>query len=168
MKNVARSVLLVEDHGELAETVGAYLEGSGYIVDYAADGLTAMHLGVTNSYDAIVLDIMLPGVDGLTVCQRLRNDAAVSTPIIMLTARDQLDDKLKGFESGADDYLIKPFDMQELEARLEAVIRRSLNLEKEYAIADLTMNMDTMEVRRGLSAYGRYIGSVRLFTNSHT
>ena len=69
----------------------------------------------------------------------------------MLTARDQLDDKLKGFESGADDYLIKPFDMQELEARLEAVIRRSLNLEKEYAIADLTMNMDTMEVRRGES-----------------
>ena len=151
MKNVARSVLLVEDHGKLAETVGAYLEGSGYIVDYAADGLTAMHLGVTNSYDAIVLDIMLPGVDGLTVCQRLRNDAAVSTPIIMLTARGQLDDKLKGFESGADDYLIKPFDMQELEARLEAVIRRSLNLEKEYAIADLTMNMDTMEVRRGES-----------------
>ena len=67
-----------------------------------------MHLGVTNTYDAIVLDIMLPGVDGLTVCQRLRDDAAVTTPIIMLTARDQLDDKLKGFESGADDYLIKP------------------------------------------------------------
>ena len=112
--------------------MGAYLEASGYIVDYATDGLTAMHLGVTNIYEAIVLDVMLPGVDGLTVCKRLRDDANVTTPIIMLTARDQLTDKLKGFESGADDYLIKPFDMPELEARLEAVIRRSQHLEKEY------------------------------------
>ena len=120
MKTPNKSILLVEDHQELAETVGAYLEASGYIVDYASDGLTAMHLGVTNIYEAIVLDVMLPGVDGLTVCQRLRNDANVTTPIIMLTARDQLSDKLQGFESGADDYLIKPFDMPELEARLEA------------------------------------------------
>ena len=75
---------------------------------------------------------MLPGVDGLTVCQRLRDDAALTTPIIMLTARDQLTDKLKGFESGADDYLVKPFDMPELEARLDAVIRRSQHLEKSF------------------------------------
>jgi DNA-binding response OmpR family regulator len=91
---------------------------------------------------------MLPGVDGLTVCQRLRDDANVTTPIIMLTARDQLSDKLKGFESGADDYLIKPFDMPELEARLEAVIRRSQHLEKEYHVSGLTLNLDTMEVVR--------------------
>ena len=86
MKKTNRSVLLVEDHKELAETVGEYLEASDYIVDYAADGLTALHLGATNTYDAIILDIMLPGVDGLTVCQRLRDDAALTTPIIMLTA----------------------------------------------------------------------------------
>ena len=109
MKTPSKTVLVVEDHKELAETVGAYLEASSYIVDYAADGLTAMHLGVTNTYDAIVLDVMLPGADGLTVCKRLREDANVTTPIIMLTARDQLNDKLKGFASGADDYLIKPF-----------------------------------------------------------
>ena len=148
MKKTNRSVLLVEDHKELAETVGEYLEASDYIVDYAADGLTALHLGATNTYDAIILDIMLPGVDGLTVCQRLRDDAALTTPIIMLTARDQLTDKLKGFESGADDYLVKPFDMPELEARLDAVIRRSQHLEREFSIADLKLNLDTMEVTR--------------------
>ena len=86
MKTPNKSILLVEDHQELAETVGAYLEASGYIVDYASDGLTAMHLGV-NIYEAIVLNVMLPGVDGLTVCQRLRDDANVTTPIIMLTLR---------------------------------------------------------------------------------
>ena len=99
-----QSVLLVEDHQELAETVGTYLEACGYVVDYAADGLTAAHLAVTESYSVIVLDIQLPGMDGLEVCRRLREDAHLSTPVIMLTARDQLDDKLKGFDAGADDY----------------------------------------------------------------
>ncbi len=149
MKTPSKTVLVVEDHKELAETVGAYLEASSYIVDYAADGLTAMHLGVTNTYDAIVLDVMLPGADGLTVCKRLREDANVTTPIIMLTARDQLNDKLQGFASGADDYLIKPFDMAELKARLDAVIRRSQHLEKEFLVSDLKLNLDTMEVTRG-------------------
>ena len=149
MKTPSKTVLVVEDHKELAETVGAYLEASSYIVDYAADGLTAMHLGVTNTYDAIVLDVMLPGADGLTVCKRLREDANVTTPIIMLTARDQLNDKLKGFASGADDYLIKPFDMPELKARLDAVIRRSEHLEKEFIVSDLKLNLDTMDVTRG-------------------
>ena len=89
-KNSTRSVLLVEDHQELAETVGSYLEASDYIVDYAGDGLTAMHLGVTNTYDAIVLDIMLPGVDGLTVCQRLRDDAAVTLSLIHISEPTRL------------------------------------------------------------------------------
>ena len=111
-------ILLVEDHTELAETVGAFLESSGSTVDYAADGSIALHLAVTEIYDAIVLDIQLPGVDGLEVCRRLRNEAKLTTPIIMLTARDQLEDKLKGFDSGADDYLLKPFDLPELVARL--------------------------------------------------
>jgi DNA-binding response OmpR family regulator len=146
------SVLLVEDHPDLAETVGAYLESSGYIVDYAADGLTAMHLAVTETYDAIVLDIMLPGLDGLEVCRRLRADAQLTTPIIMLTARDQLDDKLKGFDVGADDYLVKPFDMPELEARVEAIIRRSKGLAKRYQIGELSLDAETFEVRRGDTA----------------
>lgn len=143
------TVLLVEDHAELAETVGAYLESSGYIVDYAADGLSAMHLAVTQPFDAIILDIMLPGLDGLEVCQRLRSDAQLSTPIIMLTARDQLDDKLKGFDVGADDYLVKPFAMPELEARIEALIRRGKGVAATMSVADLTMDTETTEVRRG-------------------
>ena len=121
-------VLLVEDHQELAETVGAFLEASDHIVDYAADGLVALHLAVTENFDVIVLDIMLPGVDGIEVCKRLRNDARLTTPIIMLTARDQLDDKLKGFDVGADDYLVKPFDMPELVARIDALVRRDKGL----------------------------------------
>jgi len=144
----SQSILLVEDHKELAQTVGDYLEAGGYIVDYAADGLTAMHLAVTESYDAIVLDIMLPGLDGMEVCRRIRQDAHVSTPVIMLTARDQLTDKLDGFGVGADDYLVKPFDLPELEARIEAVVRRARGLAVEYTIDDLILNAETMLVSR--------------------
>jgi DNA-binding response OmpR family regulator len=144
----ANTVLLVEDHRELAETVGAFLEASGYVVDYAADGLVALHLAVTESYDLIVLDVMLPGLDGIEVCRRLRGDAKLSTPIIMLTARDQLQDKLAGFDVGADDYLVKPFDMPELVARIEALIRRNKGIEAKYQIGELTMDVDTLEVTR--------------------
>ncbi len=145
-------VLLVEDHRELAETVGAYLAASEYIVDYAADGLTALHLAVTERYDVVVLDIMLPGIDGLEVCKRLRRDAQSQVPIIMLTARDQLPDKLEGFEAGADDYLVKPFDMSELVARIEAVVRRAKGVSSIYSVGDLTMDTETMEVVRGTVA----------------
>lgn len=149
MPNIARtSVLLVEDHQELAEAVGAYLEASQCIVDYAADGLTALHLAVTEHYDVIVLDIMLPGLDGIQVCDKLRKEANVTTPIIMLTARDQLQDKLTGFEVGADDYLVKPFDMPELEARIDAVCRRAKGVETTYTIGPLHMDTGTMEVTR--------------------
>jgi DNA-binding response OmpR family regulator len=144
-----RTVLLVEDHRELAETVAAWLEASGYAVDFAADGLTAMHLAVTESYSVIVLDVMLPGPDGLEVCRRLRRDAHITTPVIMLTARDQLSDKLAGFEVGADDYLVKPFDMPELEARIEAVLRRAEGLSTRLRVGDLTLDTDAMDVRRG-------------------
>ena len=149
MKKTNRSVLLVEDHKQLAETVGEYLEASVYIVHYAADGLTALHIGASITYDAIILDIMLPGVDGLTVCQRLRDDAALTTPIIMLTARDQLTDKLKGFESGADDYLVKPFDMPELEARLDAVVAR-LRAELRNRSVGRDRGQQRRKVRRAL------------------
>jgi len=142
------TILLVEDHPDLAETVGDYLEAKGYSVDFASDGLLAMHLAVTETFDAIVLDIMLPGLDGLEVCRRLRKDAQLTTPILMLTARDQLDDKLQGFDVGADDYLVKPFEMPELVARIDALIRRNRGLASSYAVGDLTMDLDTMEVYR--------------------
>lgn len=141
-------MLLVEDHRELAETVGAYLEACGHDVDYAADGLVALHLAVTESYDVMVLDVMLPGMDGFAVCRRLREDAKVTTPIIMLTARDELDDKLTGFGAGADDYLVKPFDMPELAARIEALARRAKGLAARYEIGELTLDADTLQVRR--------------------
>jgi DNA-binding response OmpR family regulator len=144
------AILLVEDHRALAESIGAYLEASGFVLDYAADGLSALNLAATHSYDAIVLDIGLPGVNGLEVCRALRRDARSSTPIIMLTARDQIDDKLSGFDAGADDYLVKPFAMPELEARLHAIIRRRQSdaFATKYVIGDLTLDVAAVEVTR--------------------
>ena len=141
-------MLLVEDHPELAGTVGDYLEAKGYLVDFAADGLMAMQLAGSARFDAIILDVMLPGLDGIQVCRRLRKENHLTTPILMLTARDQLDDKLAGFEVGADDYLVKPFDMPELVARLDALIRRGRGIESVYTVGGLTMNLETMEVHR--------------------
>ena len=143
-------VLLVEDHKNLALAVGTYLESSGFNMDYAYDGLSGLHLATTQRYEAIILDIMLPGIDGLEICGRLRTDLHLSTPILMLTARDQLQDKLNGFKQGADDYLLKPFDMPELEARIIALIRRERGEldESVYSIHDLSLNNRTMQVVR--------------------
>jgi len=149
-KIVNAKVLLVEDHKNLAKAVGAYLESSGFAMDYAYDGLCALHLATTQRYDAIILDVNLPGIDGMEICSRLRQDAHVSTPILMLTARDQLEDKLTGFRRGADDYLVKPFEMAELEARIIALIRRERGEldESIYSIADLSLDIRTMQVKR--------------------
>ena len=137
------AVLLVEDHRELAETVGTFLEAQNYIVDYAEDGLSAVHLATTEAYDAIVLDINLPGMDGLEVSRRLRKDARKPTPIIMLTARDQLTDKLAGFDAGADDYLVKPFELPELAVRIEALIRRERGTVSETSLRIADLELDT-------------------------
>ncbi len=142
------NVLLVEDHRELAETTGAYLEACGHVVDYAADGLVALHLAVTGAYDVMVLDLMLPGIDGLAVCRRLREEAKVDTPIIMLTARDQLDDKLSGFGAGADDYLVKPFAMPELAVRIDAMARRGRGQAGCFEIGGIVLDEGTWEVER--------------------
>lgn len=123
-KETSGLVLVVEDNRNISEMIGEYLEGRGFEVDYAQDGLDGYRLAAENSYDVVVLDLMLPRLDGIEVCRRLRNDARKSTPVLMLTARDTLDDKLTGLGFGADDYLTKPFAIQELEARLRALIRR--------------------------------------------
>ena len=143
-------ILLVEDHKNLALAVGTYLESSGFTMDYAYDGLSGLHLATTQRYEVIILDVMLPGIDGLEICRRLRQDLHLSTPILMLTARDQLQDKLSGFQQGADDYLVKPFDMPELEARMVALIRRERGEldEAVYSIHDLSLNTRTMQVVR--------------------
>jgi len=117
-------ILVVEDNRDIAANLGDYLEERGHTVDYAADGVTGLHLAVVNDFDAIVLDLNLPGMDGLEVCRKLRAEGRKQTPVLMLTARDSLDSKLSGFESGADDYLVKPFAVGELLARMRALGRR--------------------------------------------
>lgn len=143
-------VLVIEDNRNLSEMIGEYLESKGFEVDYAADGLDGYRLAAENSYDAIVLDLMLPRLDGLEVCRRLREDARKSTPILMLTARDTLDDKLTGLSVGADDYLTKPFSVLELEARLKVLIRRERRQvgSEILKVADLVLDSASLRVTR--------------------
>ncbi|QIK81113.1 response regulator transcription factor [Lysobacter sp. HDW10] len=142
-------ILVIEDNQDIAANLGDYLEDRGHTVDFAADGVTGLHLAVVNDFDAIVLDLNLPGMDGLDVCRKLRNDARKQTPILMLTARDTLDNKLEGFESGADDYLVKPFALQEVDVRLNALSRRGKGVQARVLnVSDLEYNLDTLEVRR--------------------
>jgi len=145
------SLLLIEDHQDIAEMVYAYLEHRGYSLDYAADGVTGLHLAVTNDYDVIILDLMLPGLDGIELCAKLRTEARKDTPVLMLTARDTLHDKVAGLDAGADDYLVKPFEIQELEARIRALLRRRRGqLAPEIMrVADLTLDTGTLRVERG-------------------
>lgn len=144
-------ILLVEDHRDIADSIGEFLSARGHDVDFAFDGVTGLHLAVTNDYDALVLDLGLPGMDGLTLMQRLRSDAGKATPLLVLTARDTLDDKLRGFHSGADDYLVKPFSMEELEARLIALHRRASgeSSARKFRVADLELDEQTFRVIRG-------------------
>jgi len=146
---VTVSVLVVEDNRDICENIAAYLAKHNYIVDFAYHGITALHMAQAGHFDVIVLDLKLPGVDGLRVCEQLRTEAKLSTPILMLTARDTLDDKLKGFAAGADDYLVKPFALQELHVRLQALYKRSHGrTDNLLAVADLTMNKATLQVHR--------------------
>src|SRR5579871_218132 len=144
------TLLLIEDSREIAESVGDYLEANGYSLDYAADGVSGLHLAVTNHYDAIVLDLRIPGIDGLDLCRKLRSEAKNATPVLMLTGRSTLDDKLIGLEAGADDYLVKPFEVRELEARLRALIRRDRRQvsSETLSVSDLVFDTATLRVTR--------------------
>jgi DNA-binding response OmpR family regulator len=143
-------LLLVEDNRDILANLADYLTLKGYVVDCAQDGLTGLHLAATQRYDLIVLDVMLPGVDGYALCERLRETERDQTPVIMLTARDALDDRLHGFRAGADDYLTKPFALSELAARIEAVLKRSrIGGRRQLLVGDLQYDLDTLEVRRG-------------------
>jgi len=142
-------ILVVEDNRDIAENIADYLEPRGYTLDFAADGRHGLQLALDHDFDVIVLDVMLPRMDGMTVCQKLRQ-AHRATPVLMLTARDQLDDKLAGFESGADDYLVKPFSVKELEARLHALMKRVHHFGDGgvLTVADLTFNQQTLQASR--------------------
>lgn len=144
------TILLVEDHRDLAETISMALESAGFIVDYAADGLQAVELATSQVFDCIVLDLMLPGLDGLSVCRKLRREHGIDTPLLMLTARDAIDDKLSGFEHGADDYLVKPFVIEELKARVIALVnrRRGDTASTRIQVGGLVLDTRTRQVTR--------------------
>ncbi|MCL4559627.1 MAG: response regulator transcription factor [Chloroflexi bacterium] len=142
-------ILLVEDNRRLNNSLRMSLVDDGYAVDSAYDGLEGEELAEATPYDAIILDIMLPKKDGLDVCRSLRQDR-INTPIIMLTARDTIDDRVEGLDSGADDYLVKPFAFNELRARLRALFRReAVDKIGVLSVGDLTVDPATHWVERG-------------------
>lgn len=147
-----RRILLVEDDRRIADFVGRGLRAEGYTVEVAPSGQEALGWRTKGLFQLMILDLGLPDMDGQEVCERLRSEG-VSIPILMLTARDTLQDKVTGLRAGADDYLTKPFAFEELLARVEALSRRGgRNIQqeiRELRVADLTMNCDTHEVRRG-------------------
>jgi two-component system OmpR family response regulator len=142
-------VLIVEDDLRMASLLRRGLTGEGLAADVAANGEDALWLAQAHPYDAIVLDVMLPGVDGFETCRRLRG-AGVWVPVLMLTARDAVEDRVAGLDSGADDYLVKPFAFAELLARLRALARRGEGERPAVlAVGDLRLDPATREVRRG-------------------
>jgi len=141
-------ILIVEDNKRLSDSLRMNLEDDGYAIDTAYDGLDGKEMALMGTYDVIILDIMLPEKDGLTVCRELRNKR-INTPILMLTARDALDDRVSGLDSGADDYLVKPFEVDELRARIRALLRReSTNKSGLLQVADLSLDPATHAVKR--------------------
>ncbi|HRZ39886.1 MAG TPA: response regulator transcription factor [Candidatus Omnitrophota bacterium] len=141
-------ILLVEDEIKIANFIERGLKEENYVVDVASDGEKAMFLAEINPYDLIILDIMLPGVDGITICRELRKKE-ISVPILMLTAKDRVRDKVLGLNSGADDYLAKPFDFEELSARIGALLRRNRdNKTGILKVADLELDQLRHKVKR--------------------
>ncbi len=151
---MATRVLVVDDDRSVAEMLRRNLAYEGYAVDVAADGPSALALARDRPPEAIVLDVMLPGFDGFEVLRRLR-EAGDATPVLMLTARDAVDDRVAGLQAGADDYLVKPFAFKELLARVEALLRRRRGDEREVLrFADLALDTGSRQAVRG----GRPIG----------
>ena len=143
-------LLLIEDNPDLVENLSEFFEGHNDTVDIAYNGLNGLSFALENNYDVIILDLMLPGMDGLEVCERLRKEGR-TTPVLMLTARDTLNNKLEGFNSGADDYLVKPFDLPELEVRIKALARRGSAkvVQTIHIVEDLQFDPSTLRITRG-------------------
>jgi DNA-binding response OmpR family regulator len=134
------TVLVVEDHPTIARQIVAFLEGLKWQTDHAATGALAIDLATREAYDVVLLDLNLPDIDGLDVCRAIKAGAPRNVPVLMLTARDAFEDKARGFHSGADDYLAKPFDLRELALRCEALARRGqLHVSQEMQVGLLTL-----------------------------
>lgn len=142
-------ILIVEDDKKIAAFIAKGLKEAGYAVDIAGDGLDGLHLGLSEPYDAAVVDIMLPGIDGLALIEKLR-EKKVNTPIIILSAKHTVDDRVKGLQKGGDDYLVKPFLFSELLARIQALIRRSSQSVEPTSlhVGDLTLDLLKREAVR--------------------
>lgn len=143
-------ILVVEDDEKIASFVSKGLKEAGFAVDVATDGVDGLHLGLTEPYDAAVVDIMLPGLDGLSLIERLR-EKNIRTPVIILSAKRSVDDRVKGLQTGGDDYLTKPFSFSELLARIQALIRRASQVSEPSTLSagELTIDLLTREARRG-------------------
>lgn len=139
------NILLVEDDLDLATTIVDYLDIEDIECDHASNGLIGLNLIKTNSYQMIILDINMPKMDGLTLCKLLREEG-IDTPVLFLTARDSLDNKLEGFSAGSDDYLVKPFAMKELVARVSVLAKRKSGEAKRLSLADLTVDLTQRSV----------------------
>jgi DNA-binding response OmpR family regulator len=143
-------ILLIEDDADIASNIGQFFEDSGHQLDFAYNGNHGLNLALNLPFDLIILDLMLPGKDGISVCKELRSNSNFVTPILMLTARDTIDDKVTGFKAGADDYLIKPFSLRELEVRIQALTRRGQGFSTPalIRIENLELNCDSLQVSR--------------------
>lgn len=142
-------ILIIEDDLAIAANLYDFLESRGHNADSAADGIEGYHLAASQRFDCILLDIGLPGMNGLALCRKLRQESRNDTPILMLTARDTLDDKLAGFDHGADDYLVKPFALKEVEARLIAMHKRHSGkvASRMLSVDELTFDPKTLSIR---------------------
>src|SRR5512139_565660 len=143
-------ILVVEDDVKIASFIVKGLKAASYAVDHAADGERGLHLALTEPYDAAIIDIMLPKLDGLSLIEKIRKEK-IQTPVIILSAKGSIDDRVKGLQTGSDDYLTKPFAFSELLARVQALIRRATGLSEptRLAVGDLSMDLITREVTRG-------------------
>ena len=147
---MSEKILLVEDEQAIAKFIGRGLQREGYSIVVANDGETGLEMAFRELPDLIILDVMLPDIDGLTICRQLR-EAEMQTPVLMLTAKDAIPDRVAGLEAGADDYLVKPFAFEELLARLKALRRRKAPIETEAPLSftDLTLDPSTRMAKRG-------------------
>lgn len=144
-------ILVVEDERRLAELLRRVLTEERYVADVAVEGPQGLNMALSGAYDLIILDVMLPGMDGFEICQRLRAEN-IATPVLMLTARGALEDRVNGLRIGADDYLLKPFAFEELLARVTALLRRrdrELDVAQQLHVADLTLDLTRHEAHRG-------------------
>jgi DNA-binding response OmpR family regulator len=149
MTKPALHILVVEDHAPLREQIVSLLVRAGHRVDEAADGRLALAMALDQPPDVLVLDLGLPGLDGVKLCERLRAEASAHIPVLMLTARDALQDKISGFEAGADDYLVKPFASEELLARIHALaLRKSVGRDYVLRIGSLAIDRRAQEATR--------------------